>query len=89
MRLRVNNKGRWLLLRLEINEHSHETRELVKQENGTEKLNDAQPRCGNRQTEKRLCKLEQLSCFIFERFQSVYRLRPAPSLARGGLRPPC
>jgi hypothetical protein len=48
---------------------------------------DAQPRGGNRQTEKRFCKLGQLSCFVFELFQSVYRLRPAPSHA-GGLRPP-
>ena len=48
---------------------------------------DAQQRGGNRQTEKRFCKLGRLSC-LFELFQTVYRLKTAPSHAGGGLGPP-
>jgi hypothetical protein len=45
---------------------------------------DAQPRGGNRQTEKRFCKLDQLSFFVvFELFKSFIGLDPG-----GGLGPP-
>jgi hypothetical protein len=49
---------------------------------------DAQPRGGNRQnseTAKRFCKVEHLPVCFVELFQSVYRLRPAPSQAGGCL----
>ena len=38
------------------------------------------PKNSNKKKKKRFRKLGQLSCFVFELFQSVYRLRHAPSL---------